>query len=201
MLAPVRNRAISPVLGVALMVVLTVLLASTLGYMFQVAPDERTAEDIVNDDRPDGTDESDGLQSELVIAEDDAPGADDVVHSTVVEVDGAAGTTLGSITVDYPKAETDHSIAKHEAVLTVGVDADADGNLERTFDEDDVSGVGLNDDDSRVTITFDTGYTLADGDRVKVRFEGANNPDDDGDYAVSVTLNGAQTTDGTLTIE
>jgi hypothetical protein len=50
-------------------------------------------------------------------------------------------------------------------------------------------------------VTFDTGYTLDAGDRVHLRYEGANNPDAAGEYDVSVRINDAGWTEGTLTIE
>lgn len=196
---PADDRGVSPVVGVLLMVVLTILLASSLGFIFSIEPDERLADDVINGNLNESSDDS--LQEELVVAEDATPGAENVIHTTVVTVDGAAGTTLDSITVDYPKDEVDHSTSQHEEIVTIGVDTDDDGDLEETFDEDDVSGVGLNDDDSRLEITFDTAYTLSTDDRVQVRYEGAENPDNAGEYDVSVELNGVQTEDGTLVIE
>lgn len=183
-------------MGVVLLVLLTVVLAGTLTYALSMETGEQTAEDVVSGDVGDGED----LQDDLVVAENATSGADGVVHSAVVDVDAAAGTELDSVTVSYPKAAVDLGTSQHDDVLAVGVDTDGDGDLEESFDEDDVSGVNTNDDDSELTVGLDTAYTLASGDRVTVRYDDAKNPDVAGDYDVSVTVNGEQTTDGTLTI-
>lgn len=185
----------SPVVGTVLLVVITVLLASTLAFAFALDTNDRLAEDVITGDLG-----GDTLQTDLVVAEDATPGADGVVHSAVVEVDDAAGTTLDSITVEYPKDDVDLSTQSHDEILTIGVDTDEDGDFERTFDEDDVSGVNTNDDDSELTVTFDTATTLSAGERVTVRYDEAVNPDAAGEYAVSVTLNGDQTETGTLVV-
>lgn len=190
-------RAVSPVVGVALLVVVTLLLATVLAVTFHPGPDDGLADDVASGDLGGGADD---LQDALVVSETASPGADDVVHSTVVPVGDAAGTTLETITVEYPKAEVDLATAKHEAIRTIGVDTDADGDLERTFDESDVSGVNTNDDDSEMTVAFDTGYELSSGDRVRIRYEDAENPDAAGEYDVTVTLNGVQSVDGVFVV-
>lgn len=200
------DRAVSPVIGVVLMVVLTLLLASSLTFLFSVDMEGEMADDIVEGDVEDdeaadeGTESEDELRSDLVVAENETPGATGVVHSSVVGVEGAAETTLDEITVDYPKSAVDLETQSHDEILTLGVDTDADGTIERTFDSSDVSGVNTNDDDSVLTVTLDTGYTLSDGDRVKIRYGGADNPDAAGEYDVSVTINGAQSESGTLRV-
>ena len=78
---------------------------------------------------------------------------------------------------------------------------DGDGDLEETFDADDVSGVNTNDDDSDLTVSLDTGYELQAGDRLHLRYEGVDNPDSAGEYDVSVRINDAEWTEGTLAIE
>ena len=191
------DRAISPVVGAVLMIVLTLLLASTIVVGLSTDLPTSTAADVASGDLGD----DDSLQDDLVVAEEPTVGADGVVHSTVLVVDDADGETWDELTVDYPKEPVELDTTSHDEILTIGVDTDADGDLEETFDADDVSGVNTNDDNSILTVTFDTGYELQDGDRVHLRYEGANNPDTAGEYDVSVRLNGAAWTDGTLTIE
>lgn len=191
------DRAISPVVGAVLMIVLTLLLATTLAVGLSADLPASTASDIASGDLGD----EDTLQSELVVAEDRTPGGDDVVHSTVVGVDDAAGQEWTELTVDYPKDPIDLDTTQHDEILEIGVDTDADGDLDETFDAADVSGVNTNDDDSVLTVTFDTGYELQDGDRVHLRYEGANNPDAAGEYDVRVRINDAGWTDGTLVID
>lgn len=99
-------------------------------------------------------------------------------------------------------------MAPASAVCTVRVDDsgprrtvdDADGDLEKTFDADDVSGVSTNDDDSVLTVTVDTSYELQAGDRLHLRYEGANNPDAAGEYDVRVRINDAGWTAGTFAV-
>lgn len=195
------DRAISPVVGTVLMVVITILLASTLTFVVQFDTNDEKADDVVEGDLGTATPADDGLQSDLVVAENTTPGASDVVHSTVIEVDEAAGTTLDELIVDYPKEPVDLSTTQHEEIITIGVDTDGDGAFEQSFDSDDVSGIGTNDDNSRLSLTLDTDYTLSEGDRLTVRYEGGDNPDSVGEYNVSVTLNDpAQTEEGTLVV-
>ena len=179
------------------MIVLTILLASTIVIGLSVHLPESTASDLASGEFGD----DDSLQDDLVVAEEPTAGADGVVHSTVVEVTDADGEEWNDLTVDYPTDPVDLDTTSHDEILTIGVDTDADGDLEETFDVDDVSGVNTNDDNSRLTVTFDTGYELDAGDRVHLRYEKANNPDATGEYDVSVRINDAAWTDGTLAIE
>lgn len=195
------ERAISPVVGTVLMVVITILLASTLTFVVQFDTNDEMAEDVAEGDLGTSTEAAESLQSDLVVAENTTPGASDVVHSTVVEVDEAAGTELDELIVEYPQEEVDLSTSQHEDVLTIGVDTDSDGADEQSFDSDDISGIGTNNDNSRLTVTLDTGYTLSEGDRVTLRYEGADNPDSAGEYNVTVRLNDPeQTNEGTLVV-
>lgn len=194
------ERAISPVVGVVLMVVLTILLASMIVAGLTVDLPESTASDIESGDltvHP--NDET--LQNDLVVAENATAGASNVIHDTTVTVDAADGQELQTFTVDYPKPEVDLETAQHDEILTIGVDTDDDGDLEETFDSDDVSGVNTNDDNSVLTVSLDTEYELTDGDRVQLRYEEADNPDSAGEYNVSVRLNDAEWTDGKLVIQ
>lgn len=191
------DRAISPVVGAVLMIVLTILLASTIVVGLSTDLPTSTASDVASGDLG----EADSLQEDLVVAEESTAGADGVVHSTVVEVTDADGEEWSELTVDYPKDPVDLDTSSHDEILTIGVDTDGDGDLEETFDADGVSGVNTNDDNSDLTVTFDTGYELDAGDRVHLRYEGANNPDAAGEYDVSVRINDAGWTEGTLTIE
>lgn len=194
---PSPDRAISPVVGAVLMIVLTILLASTIVVGLSTDLPASTASDITSGDLAD----DDSLQEDLVVAEDSTAGADGVVHSTVVEVDDADGEEWDDLTVDYPKEPVDLDTSGEDEILTIGVDTDGDGDLEETFDADDVSGVNTNDDDSELTVSLDTGYELQAGDRLHLRYEGADNPDSAGEYDVSVRINDAEWTEGTLAIE
>lgn len=212
MSASATERAVSPVVGIALLLVITLLLAATVGaFALSLDLNRDTADGLVEGEVPTETGTApetatseptpDANQDDLVVAENATAGADGVIHSTVIEVgDGAAGDEFDEITVEYPKEEVDLSLSHYDSVLTVGVDTDGDGDPEETFDGSD-PGVNTNDDNSELTLTFDVDYTLAEGDRVQIRYGGADNPDSAGEYDVSVTLNSDQTVDGKLVVE
>jgi hypothetical protein len=135
-----------------------------------------------------------------VQAADNTTGAAEANYTTRVEVDeSTAGSELDGVGATFPR---DHYLVdgvKHEAV-SVGVDTDDDGEVDRTFDADAVSGV--NNNDYSFDVTLDSGYTLEEGDAVVVRYPGVTNPDDPGEYPVAVRLNGdQQRATGNVTIE
>ncbi|WP_311171220.1 type IV pilin N-terminal domain-containing protein [Halobellus ordinarius] len=191
------DRGISPVVGAVLMIVLTLLLATVIAAGLSVDLPQSAANDVVEGDLGDDA----ALQEDLVVAEDPTAGADDVVHATVLNAEDAEGEELESVTVEYPKEAVDLDTAKHEEILTVGVDTDADGDLEETFGEGDISGVNTNDDDSVLTVTFETGYELRADDRVHLRYGAAENPDSAGEYDVSARVNDAAWVTGRLVID
>lgn len=88
------SRGISPVVGVLLMVALTIVLASTLTFLFDFGGrlPSASAEEIVG-----GSPE---LQDETIIALNQNAGATDVRHSVVVEVETTlTGESLKEITI------------------------------------------------------------------------------------------------------
>lgn len=134
-----------------------------------------------------------------VSLENDAAGETALNQTLRVTVDGSTnGTELTAIGATYPRENFTVEPAQHDAI-ELGVDREGDGELERTFDETQVSGV--NNNTYSFEVTLDTDYTLQEGDVVLLTYPAIDNPDTPGEYAVDVRLNDAQTETVSVTIE
>jgi hypothetical protein len=137
--------------------------------------------------------------NETVAVADKSAGATDVNQTFRIAVDGStADTEWTSISATYPRDRFAVGSTKHEDIV-LGVDTDGDGEMDREFDERHVSGV--NNNEFSLDITLETGYTLQESDVVVVTYPAVDNPSEPGEYAVEITLNGRQTTIGTVVIE
>ncbi|MXR41536.1 hypothetical protein GRX01_09320 [Halobaculum sp. WSA2] len=140
-----------------------------------------------------GATEADG-----VVAADASTGASDVEHTVRFSADESdAGSEWESLTVEYPREHFTVDSVSHGDV-TFGVDTNGDGDVDREFNESAISGV--NNNDYSFTLSLDTDYTLDADDTVVVRYPAVDNPDQPGEYEISVTLNGARTTTETFTV-
>ena len=88
--------------------------------------------------------------------------------------------------------------ASHDAI-TVGVDQTGDGTLDEEFGSDAIS--GANNNEYSFTVTLETDYELTTGDIVVLEYPAVANPDEPGEYGVSVTLNDEQETNVSITVE
>lgn len=146
-----------------------------------------------------GGDSTDAADGDVVSAADASPNATGVVHTLRVEAnESTAGSELESVSATYPREAFEVEGAKHDAV-GLGVDTDADGEVEREFDETNVSGV--NNNDYSFTVELDTGYSLERGDIVVVEYPAVDNPGEPGEYEVAVALNDDRVANGTVEIE
>jgi len=133
-----------------------------------------------------------------VDAADTSTGATNVTQSVGIEVDETtAGEELTAIGATYPREHFAVDSAQHDQI-SIGIDQDGDGEAERTFDEEDISGV--NNNDFSFTVTLDSGYTLQNGDVVTVEYPDTDNPSESGEYVVEIQINDEQTTDASITI-
>ncbi|WP_436902293.1 hypothetical protein [Halovenus halobia] len=80
-----------------------------------------------------------------------------------------------------------------------GVDTDDDGEIDREFETEVISGV--NNNAYSFDVTMDTNYTLQTGDVVLVEYPDVDNPDEPGEYTVETRLNDQQMADATVSIE
>jgi hypothetical protein len=150
---------------------------------------------------PTGQSNGDGpsVSDEQVTVEDRSAGATGVNQTLRITADEtAAGSELSAIGATYPRDNFTVGSAQHEAI-SIGVDTDGDGELDRTFNETHISGV--NNNEYSFDVTLDTGSTLEAGDTVVVRYPATDNPSEAGDYEVEVRLNDQQTETAAVTIE
>ncbi|GAB6862399.1 hypothetical protein ACFR97_10715 [Haloplanus litoreus] len=146
-----------------------------------------------------GAETGTAVPDEQVAVGNEAAGATDVNQTLRITVDETtAGSEWAEIGATYPRDRFVVDSATHEAI-TLGVDTDGDGEIDRRFNETHVSGV--NNNEFSFDVTLDTGYTLQEGDVIVVGYPAVDNPDDPGEYEVEIRLNGEQTVTGTVTVE
>lgn len=139
------------------------------------------------------------VPDEQVAVADNESGATNVSQTLRIAVnETTAGTELTEVGATYPRDRFAVDAAQHEDI-TLGVDTDGDGELDRRFNETHVSGV--NNNEYSFDIALDTEYTLQEGDVVVVGYPSVDNPTDTGDYEVLIRLNDQQNSTGTVTIE
>ncbi|MGQ3329635.1 type IV pilin [Halorubrum sp. FL23] len=198
------ERAISPVIGVALVVVITLLLATMFAagavHLADFDSEREDVHDLTDgpvDGDADATAGDESHAGELVRAVDDGAGATTthVVNYTVAADSDTAGNSLNSVTVEYESGSVDVSgVDERAAVTLVGIDGDRDGTVE-TDATGDVEccppgdGVIVSDGGNTLRIEFSGSYSLEAGDALAVRYESVTNPSA-GEYGVSVTVNG-----------
>lgn len=194
------DRAVSPVIGVVLMVVVTVVLASVFAVNFVSLTDgeREDAETAVGQveeglgDEPEAVDiEGVEHRGELVFAHEETPGATTTheVNWDVGTGDGSAeiGNSLNKINVVYTGG-TDVSAVDASDVL-VYLNKDDDAALEANA-TDDVSGVSTGGGGTSLTITLSGNYDIEERDTIVVAYDGAQNPASTGSYSTDVTVNG-----------
>lgn len=136
---------------------------------------------------------------DVVDVADDSANASSVNQTMRLSAnESVAGSEWESLSASYPREEFTVHSAQHGNV-SLGVDTDGDGDLEREFNETHVSGV--NNNEYSFTIELDTDYTLEAGDVVVVEYPAVDNPEDSGEYTVEVSVNENQTENATLTVE
>ncbi|MBZ6494230.1 hypothetical protein [Natrinema longum] len=111
--------------------------------------------------------------------------------------ESVVGSEWESLSVTYPRENFTVDSAQHGEIV-LGVDTNGDGSVDRTFNETHISGV--NNNDYSFTIELETGYTFESGDAIVAEYPAVDNPAEAGEYTVAVTLNEAQTTNGTITV-
>lgn len=203
-----NRRAISPVVGVALAVVITLLLASmfAVGAM-EMAEFGMEREEVRDLTGADGDASGDGYRSELVWARDGSPGAttNHVVNYTIASDSDTAGNSLNSVEIRYPDGTVDVSgVDERSEIVTVGIDEDRDGAIEVDATADveccpPGDGVIISDGGNTIRVELSGNHDLEAGDALIVEYEAVENPTV-GDYGVTVDVNGDVTDSGTLDV-
>jgi FlaG/FlaF family flagellin (archaellin) len=202
-----RRRAVSPVIGVTLMVVLTVLLASVFAagiLSFDGRLDQRTEQfdDAVSTA---SANPWSGESGDLVRVSDRRAGATDVryrINFTVRPGSNTIGNSLNSVEIDVTTGQPDMFNGTGQANLEkVVVDEDSDGSVDQTI-TGDVNGWAVTGGGSTLDIQFDgSAYTASADDSIVVVFDGVDNPTSPGTYDVEVETSGdGNTHSGTITI-
>ncbi|WP_251343380.1 hypothetical protein [Haloplanus halophilus] len=156
------------------------------------------------EDPEDDPDES----GRLVQAREDDPNGitSHVVRYTVAPNSNTAGNSLNSVVVRYPSGSADASGVDERAdVVTVGIDEDRDGSIEVDATSDveccpPGDGVIVSGGGNTLRIELSGNHGLDGGDTLVVEYGDVENPGE-GDYTVTVGVNGDVTDTGTLTIE
>ncbi len=198
------RRGISPAVGVVVLIVITLLLASTFAVGLAEMTDFGTERREV-DDLTDGTgaaasgdgyrSEDGGYRSELIWARDDDAGATTahVVNYPIAPGSDNVGDSLNTIEIRYPDGSASvANLDERSDVEMVGIDEDRDGRVETnaTGDVEKPSngGVKPSDDGHTLTIELSGNYNIEGGDAIVVEYAAVENPGAD-DYEVTVVVN------------
>lgn len=137
----------------------------------------------------------------LVRAVDDTPGEDTrhVVQHTVDDGSALDGESLDDVTIEYPAGSVDASAFADPGneVDEIGIDDDADGTIEERFPSAVHPNHDTAVDDGGATVEVDVteDLTLNAGDRFVIVYDHTDeivNPDADGAYDTTVTLDGVE---------
>ncbi len=191
------GRAVSPVVGVALMVAITVVLAATVLVAVPAVGDIEMPSFADGD----SDDEPNEVQTELIRAADGAPGEPDD-HYVRVHIEAgsnAVGNSLNQLQVTYPSS-ADASNVSGSDIERVGIDSAGDGVVE-TDAMVDVNGLSTSDGGSTLDVSFNGNHNIDAGDWIVLDVSDVQNPAPAGEYGVSVDVNGDVTEDGVLAVE
>jgi flagellin-like protein len=205
-----NRRAITPLIGVVILVIITLLLASMFAVTTTGLADfgsERKQVDYLTGLSSDGTQKG-NYRSELIWARDN--GSDEttshVVNYTIASGSDTAGNSLNSIVIEYPDGSADvGGVDARADIIIVGIDQNRDGDVDVDA-TDDVEccppddGVKTSNGENTLTIELSGNYNLNGGDALIVEFKNVENPGS-GDYSVTVGINGDVTDGGTLEIK
>lgn len=203
----------SPVIGVTLMVVLTVLLASVFAagmLSFDGGLDQK--KDQFDDTLAEGAVSTasanpwSGEPGDLVRVSDNRAGATDVryrINFTVQSGSATVGSTLNLVKLDVTTGSPDMFSGTDQANLEkVVIDEGSDGSVDRTI-TGDVNGWTASGGGSSLEITFGgSSYTASADDSIIIVFDGVDNPTSPGTYQLEVQTNGdPNVLSGTIKIE
>jgi len=129
------ERGIAPVVGVALIVVITLLLASMFAVGAINLADLGTERETVRGltEESGGASDTESHVDELIWAVDDGAGATTthVVNYTIASGSDTAGNSLNSLTISYTSGSADvNGVDERSDVRLVGIDSDRDGTVD-----------------------------------------------------------------------
>lgn len=210
-----RWRGVSPVIGVVLMVVLTVLLASTFAAGIGVFSDsieqsERQFQETASGSEPVETASGNpwgGDRGDLIQPANDQAGATDVryrINFTIRSGSDTIGNSLNSIRLEVPTSTPDMFSNTSEADLErLVIDEGSDGSVDRDITDDvSISDWQISNSGSQLKIVFDgSAYTPSAGESIVMILDGVDNPESAGTYDVDAETSGdGNIHDGEITI-
>lgn len=187
-------RGVTPVVAIALLVVIVLLLASSLFVSVQ----------FVTTELPDGFDlggggsAAIGAQSRgVIMAVEDDPGAPSAEHRVEYPIPSGSnldGDSLNSVQVRYLDDSVDLNLDERSDVERIGIDTDGDGTIETNATDDleqpSNGGVEVTGDGTELNLDLSGNYNLNGGDTLIVVYDQVGNPHQSGVYPGSVRVNG-----------
>lgn len=205
---PSGCRAVSPTIGVLLMVVLTVVLASVFasGVLTVDGNLEEKTDQFEETVETASANPWSGESGDLVRISDNRAGATDVRYRINFKIKPGSdtdGNSLNSIKLKVITGSPDMFSGTGEANLEqVAVDYGSDGSIDDQI-TGDVDGWTVQDGGSTLKIGFSgSAYTANETDSVIATFDGVDNPESPGTYDVEAQTSGdGNWHSGTITIE
>lgn len=205
-LAVSPRRAISPVIGVVLMVVLTVMLASVFaaGFLTFDANLEQKSDQFENEVATASANPWSGESGDLVQISDSGAGASDVryrINFTIRPGSNTIGNSLNSVKLDVTTGSPDMFSGTGQANLDrIVIDNGSDGTVDRDITSD-VNGWTVENGGSTLKIELQGAYTASADDSVIAVFDGVDNPTSPGTYDLQAQTSGdGNLHSGTITI-
>lgn len=195
-----NRRGISPVVGVVLMIVVTLLLASVVAVGVTSIGDDLDADSAVPTAVPDGsietvaTDRWVGSPGDLFSLSNDQAGATNGsmrVNFTIEDDSNTIGNSLNSVRLESNDTSlTMFAGTERSDLERIAVDEDGDGIVDREI-TGDVNGWTVSDGGSTLKIELSgSAYSPEAGDSIVVVFGGVTNPPDAGTYALGAQTSG-----------
>lgn len=201
------TRGVSPVLGVLLMVVLTILLASAFaaGALSYDSELDESAERVGEIPTTMPGNPWMGDRGDLVRPADDRSGATDVtyrINFTIRSGSDTVGNSLNSVYLEVTTGSPDMFSNTGQGTLDrVAIDEDSDGSEDLDVTHD-VDGWQVENGGTAMKIELSgSAYTASPNDSIIVVFEGVNNPTSPGEYDLRAETSGdGNWHTGTITI-
>jgi flagellin-like protein len=202
------RRAVSPIIGVLLMVGLTVVLAAIFasGVLTVDGGIEEKTEQFEETVETASANPWSGESGDLVRLSDTGAGAEDVryrINFTIESGSDTIGNSLNSVELDVTTGSPDMFSGTGQANLEkVVIDNGSDGSIDGDI-SGDLNGWTVQDGGSTLKIEFSgSAYSASADDSIIVVFDGVKNPTSPGTYDVEAQTSGdGNWHSGTITIE
>lgn len=192
------SLAVSPVLGVILMVALTVLLAPVIVVAFPEVEGLEANYDRTHEYWEDQAEDMVGNVKTTVWVPNNESGVglqdkENLMAFKVSEDSDTAGNSLNSIEITYPSGFDASDVDSRSDIVQVGLDQDGDGKIDSGRDAtDDVEccppddGVKISNDGKTLTIETSGNYDVKGGDNIIAKYKGVDSGAPDGNVTVGI---------------